>query len=245
MPHFTSSSIQFLNQASKQRKADWLERHQDEYQKFLVEPMRELMNTVAKNLRMEAPGYRFPTRGFAKIKTSWDSEKNKGPYRDWFHVSVSRDSKSRYDSLPNLYFHFADGDCYSAGGLYVPSADQTKHIRKWIDQDPFLLEQLLEDRDFHKIYKELGTERVLKTKPRDYSREHPRFDWLKLSAWYVWTPIQKKIVLSKNFSSILTEHWHQVLRLNSILDHYTSRWPKETIHTEPAKITQIREHFDF
>lgn len=242
---FTKDSIQFLNRLSRQKKLDWLEQHQDEYQNLLVTPMRELMATVSKNLESKSFGYRFPKRGFAHVKTSWDSEKNKGLFRNWFHVSVSRDSKSRYDSLPNLYFHFADGDFYSAGGLYMPSADQTKHIRKWIDQDPSRLKKLLADRKFKKIYsKGLGTERMLKTKPRDYSVDHPDFKWLKLSAWYVWRPIPKKLVLSKNFSTVLTEDWTQVLRLNEILDHYTQTWPPGT-SLDHVPMPAIRTEFDF
>lgn len=242
-PHFTQASIDFLNRAAKQKKLDWLDRNEEEYQEVLVAPMKELMTSVAQNLRNLAPGYRFQTRGFARIKTSW--EKNNKPFRDWFHVSVSRDSESRYDSLPNLYFHFSDGEFYSAGGLYVPSAKQTKHIRKWIDHDPSQLETLLLDSKFKRIFKELGTERVLATKPRDYDRDHPYFEWLRLSAWYVWRSIPKKIVLSKNLASVLTEDWTQVLRLNSILDFYTTNWPRvaTTLDTLPA--TQFRENFDF
>ncbi len=241
--YFTQASVDFLNRAARQKKSDWLERNQDEYQEVLVEPMRELMKTLAKNLRELTPGYRFPVRGFARIKTSWDSE-NKKIYRDWFHTSVSRDSESRYDSLPNLYFHFADGDFHSAGGLYMPSAKQTKHIRKWIDRDPSRLEELLADKSFNKIYKELGTERVLKTKPRDYPLEHPHFDWLRLSGWYVWRPITKKIALSKNLASVLTEDWRQVLRLNAILDFYTTSWPKDQ-QIDSFTAPEVRQQFDF
>jgi uncharacterized protein (TIGR02453 family) len=234
-PRFNQASIDFLNKAARQKKTDWLDKNREEYQEVLVEPMRALMEAVAKNLRAEAPGYRFPTRNFARIKRSWESEENMGPYRDWFHTSLSRDSESRYESLPNLYFHFADNDFHSAGGHYLPSADQTKHIRSWIAHDPSELEDLLEDKAFKKIFKEgLGTERMLKTKPRDYPVDHPKFDWLRLSAWYVWRNIPKKIVLSKNFADVLTEDWRQVLRLNRILDKYTSTWP--TARTESNMI---------
>jgi uncharacterized protein (TIGR02453 family) len=246
---FTAKSTEFLAKAARQKKPDWLDRNKDEYEDCLVNPMRELMAEACKNLQSQAMGYRFPKRGFAKLKTTWDSEKGKGPFRDWFHVSISRHSESRYESLPNLYFHFANGDFYSAGGLYMPSADQTKHIRKWIDHDPIRLETLVNDRKFKSIFKKgLGTERVLKTKPRDYPVDHPYFDWLKLSAWYVWRPIPKQVVLSKNFSTVLIQDWQQVLRLNGILDFYTQQWPKENSTNQPDLIIPsgaARPAFDF
>lgn len=242
---FSKASLEFLKKAARQKKPDWLEKNKSEYQDVLVSPMRELMQTVASRVRAHAPGYRFPKMGFARIKRSWDSEKKMGPFRDWFHVSVSRDSESRYESHPNLYFHFAEGDFHSAGGLYMPSADQTKRIRKWIDKDPSLLEELLEDKNFKKIFKSgLGTERMLKTKPRDYPIDHPRFDLLKLSGFYVWRPIPQKTVLSKNFADVLTEDWLQVLRLNRILDQWTASWPKETVIESIPELTALKRNLD-
>ncbi len=115
----------------------------------------------------------------------------------------------------------------SAGGLYIPSADQTKHIRKWIDQDPSQFQELFKDKTFGKLFPDFGNERVLKTKPRDYPIDHPRIDWLKLSAWYVWRPFTKKEFFSKNFSTLLIRDWQEILKLNRILDKYTASYPKQ------------------
>lgn len=241
---FSQASIDFIEKASRQKKAEWLEKNRAEYEKVLVEPMRELIAAAAKELQPLAPGYRFPTRQHARLRRGADQ--SMGPFRDWVSVSVSRDSGSRYDSLPNLYFHIADGheNILSAGGLYVPSADQTKHIRKWIDQNPSDLEELLEDREFKKIFKGLGDERVLKTKPRDYPLDHPKIEWLKLSAWYVWRPFAKKIFFSKEFKDVLIQDWKQILRLNRILDEYTQSWPKTTSLDALPKITARKMDWD-
>lgn len=224
---FSKNSIEFIVKAAKQKNPAWLDKNRKEFEKVLVDPMRDLMNAAKKALADQAPGYRFPRGNFARIKRHSGLAKNKGPFRDWVSISVSKDSGSRYDSLPNLYFHIDEDDVLSAGGLYMPSAKQTKHIRKWIDQDPFALEELLEDKKFKTRFKELGTERVLKTKPRDYPLDHPKIEWLKLSGWYVWRPFAKKVFYSKDFKDILIEDWRQILRLNRILDTYISTWPKD------------------
>ena len=223
---FSQASIDFIAKAARQKKPEWLDKNREEYEAVLVNPMKELIGFLAKELKSEAPGYRFPTRGFARIRRNADKADLHGPFRDWIGVSVSRDSESRYDSLPNLYFSIDDEDVLSAGGLYVPSADQTKHIRKWIDQDPSALLDLLNDPKFQKVYRKgLGDERVLKTKPRDYPIDHPRIEMLKLSGFYVWRPFTKKDFFSKKFPELLLEDWRQVLRLNKILDRYTTSWP--------------------
>ncbi len=223
---FSKKTLDFIARASRQKKADWLDRNADEYEAVLVEPVRHLMGEVAKALKPIAPGYRFPSRSFARIRRSGDRAEEYGPFRDWIGMQATRDSGSRYENLPNLYFHIDEEDIYSAGGLYMPSARQTKQIRAWIAEDAKVLERLLKDRKFHAVFNSLGNERKLKTKPRDYPMDHPRIEWLKLSAFYVWRPFSKKELFSSEFPSLLTEDWKQVLRLNSVLDGYLRTWPK-------------------
>ena len=240
--HYSKKSIDFIAKAARQKKANWLDLNREEYDEVLVQPTKEIITNVAKELQKEAPGYRFPNRQFARLKRGADQ--SKGPFRDWVGVSITRDSGSRYEDLPYLYFHLSEEDQFTAGGLYMPSADQTKHIRKWIADDASALEELLEDRDFKKVFKELGTERMLKTKPRDYAIDHPKIDWLKLSAWYVWRPIPQKVLFSKKLDEVLIEDFRQVLRLNRILDLYIKSWPKVGSFDLMSKITLRKMDWD-
>lgn len=244
-PCFSKRSFEFLEEAErtsnrlskpnqKQQLEEWFQKKNPLYQEVLVEPFRALMQAAARELAPEAPGYRFPKMGFARIRSS------EGGFRNWIHVSVSRDSGSRYESCPNLYFHFSKGDVYTAGGLFMPSADQTKHIRRWVDADPSELEDLLNDREFKKVYaKGLGTERVLKTKPRDYPIDHPRMKWLKLSGWYVWRPLTMREALSSGLDERLVADWKQVLRLNRVLDRYTQTWPESKAFARRLEVEKV------
>ena len=228
MTRFSQKSIDFIVKAARQKKPDWLDRNRAEYEEVLVEPMRHLVTSASKLLKGEAPGYRFPTRSFARLKRGGERDPGKGPFKDWVNVSVSRDSESLYEGPPNLYFHIDEEDVLSAGGLYMPSSRQTKQIRAWIAQDASELDRLLKDRKFREVFKEgLGDERKLKTKPRDYPIDHPRIEMLKLTGFYVWRPFKKKEFFSKDFPEILAGDWRQVLRLNAVLDEYTASWPKK------------------
>ena len=225
---FSAQTVAFIGKAKKQKRPEWLDENKAEYEQVIQNPMRALMEYAAKELKEETKAYRFPLRNVARLRRSAERAAVAGPYRDWIGVSVSPDSKSRYDSLPNLYFHIDEEDVLSAGGLYMPSAGQTRNIRAWIDHDPSRLDELFADRKFKKFYPDFGRERVLKTKPRDYPLDHPRIDWLKLSGWYVWKGFTKKEFYSKEFPALLVEHWRQVLRLNKILNDYIIEMPKKT-----------------
>lgn len=227
MTRFTQKTLDFLARANRQKKPDWLEKNRDEYQDLVVEPTRHLIQQVARILRPQARGYHFPTRGIARLKRSGDRAKKYGAlFREYVGVQVTRDSGSRFEDLPGLYFHFEPDEVFSAGGLYTPSARQIRQIRMWIDDEPKDLEKLLRDRAFQKVFpKGLGKERVLKTKPRFYPVEHPRIEWLKLTGYYVWRPIAKRDFFSARLPEILSADWLQVLRLNAVLDRYISEVP--------------------
>jgi uncharacterized protein (TIGR02453 family) len=224
MIRFSQKSMDFIRKASRQKKPEWLERNRAEYEDVLVEPMRALMTAVARELRREAPGYRFPQR-FDKIRRSADRAKAQGLYKDWIGMQVSRDSGSMFEDLPGLYFHLSAKEVFSAGGLYMPSSRQVKQIRAWIAEDASALERLLKDRKFKSRFKELGDERKLKTYPRGYPPDHPRIEWLKLTGWYVWRAVPKKEFFSPRFHEKLAQDWRQILRFNAVLDRYLASWP--------------------
>jgi uncharacterized protein (TIGR02453 family) len=222
---FSKESLEFMAKASRQKSAEWLDRNEQEYQKVLVEPFRHLAQEVARHLRREAPGYRFPVRGFARIRRSAARAAAQGWYKDWAGLLISRDSGSRYEDLPNLYFHLSAEDQFSAGGLYLASAGQVRRIRDWIAKEPSALERLLEEPAFTDVYRELGDERKVKTFPRGFPKDHPRIEWLKLTGFYVWRPFPRKSLFSESFPEILASDWSQALKLNRVLDEWLARAP--------------------
>lgn len=236
MSRLSQKSLDFIAKASKQKSPAWIEKNEAEYHDVLVEPVAHLAREVSRQLRGIAPAYRFPTRGFARLRRSSQRAQAQGTYKDWVGIHVSRESGSRYEDLPNLYFHLSPEDQFSAGGLFMASAGQVRRMRSWIDQDPRQLEQLLADPAFKKVYPELGIEKQVKTFPRGFPKDHPRIDWLKLTGYYVWRPIPKKVLFSSSFPEILAADWKQVLRLNSLLDDWISREPRQAEDESPGPV---------
>jgi len=89
---------------------------------------------------------------------------------------------------------------------------------------------LFKDKKFSKVYKTLGEDHKLKTKPRDYALDHPRIEWLKLTGFYVYRPIPKKEIFSPNFAEILIRDWREAIKFNNLLDDW--------LHTSPGQSSQ-------
>ena len=226
-PRFSQATLDFLALAQKQKKVEWLEKHQDDYQNFVVSPMKALAEQVSAVLELEFKSYKFKKRNIGNIKRPADRAQDKGPFKDFLTFSADRDSGSRYEDLPSLYFMLSprEGEIFSAGGLYMSSHSQTKKIRQWIDLKPEALLDLFKDKNFSKLYKNLGDEPKLTTKPRDYPMDHPRIEWLKLTGFYVSRAIPKKELFSGSFAEILIRDWKEAMRFNNLLDDWIQRSP--------------------
>lgn len=230
-PRFSQATLDFLALAQKQKKVEWLEKHQEEYQKVVVAPMKALTEQVSAVLELEFKSYKFKKRNIGNIKRPADRAQDKGPFKDFLTFSADRDSGSRYEDLPSLYFMISPrpGEIFSAAGLYMASHSQTKKIRQWIDQNPSALNDLLADKSFSQLFKDLGDDHKLKTKPRDYPLEHPRIEWLKLTGFYVSRSIPKKELFSASFADILIRDWKTGMRFNNLLDDWIQRSPGQAI----------------
>ncbi len=235
---FSSKTLEFLALAGRQKNAAWLDKNQSRYEDLVLLPMKALATNVTSVLEMEFPAYKFKKRNIGNLKRPANRIDDKGPLKDFMTLNGDRDSGSRFEELPSLYFMVSPrpDEIFSAGGLYMANASQVKRIRQWIDAKPDALVKLFKDREFGKLFTDLGDDHKLKTKPRDYPIDHPRIEWLKLTAYYVWRPIPKKELYSKDLANILIRDWRQVMRLNDLLDQWLKDSPeaKRTVIPTPS-----------
>lgn len=239
---FSAKSLEFLALAGKQKSVSWLEKNQAQYEDLVLNPMKALALNVTSVLEMEFPAYKFKKRNIGNLKRPATRALDKGPLKNFMTLNADRDSGSRFEDLPSLYFMVSPNpdEVFSAGGLYMASASQVKRIRQWIDARPAALEALFKDKTFGKLFGDLGDDHKLKTKPRDYPLDHKHIEWLKLTAYYVWRPIPKKELYSSELAHLLIRDWREAMRLNNLLDE----WLKSSPGTAPVSVeaTSGRPH---
>ncbi len=217
---FTKKTTDFLKTAGAQTNPKWLDQHKQEHKAFVQEPLRELAFYLAQNLGREARGYKFPLRGFGRLrKPERKVHPGQPAFRNWVKLQASRPSKSIFDMNPGFYFFLSAKDCFSGAGLYEPSSRQIKQLRQWIDNDPSTLVKLLKQKQFARVFGDgLETDKILKTFPRAYSPDHKHIAWLRLQAYYVNATFTRKELYSSEFKDLVLESWRQGLRLNDLLE---------------------------
>lgn len=241
IPAFSGQTLQFLKKASRQKRPDWLERNRDEYEKVLLAPLQNLARHVQAELGSTAPGYHFPQKGIGRLKRPANRVREHGGslFKDWMTYTAARPRTSRFDHNPNLFFLINPSDVKEgvlvAGGLYMPSSRQLKSIREAIAEDASAFDRLFASKDFARCFKGgFSDEKKAKRPPRGFDPNHPRMDWLKLQAYFVWRPYTRREFTSPKFAKLLARDWRQILRLNDLLESALQGRPQKTV-TKPAQ----------
>jgi uncharacterized protein (TIGR02453 family) len=226
-PKFSAATIKFIKTASRQKRLDWLDKHRDEYEELVLEPLQNLARHLKKELGPIATGYNFPQKGIGRLKRPAGSEPNEysaGVYRCWIHYSAAVPRTSRFETNPNLFFLIDSTEepkdtVLVAGGLYMPSSKQMRALREAIAQDASAFDKLFADKAFKKCFPDgFSDERISTRVPRGFDPAHPRLDWIKLQAFFVWRPYKKSEFNSPKFPEIVARDFRQILRLNELLD---------------------------
>lgn len=209
--------------ASRQKRPDWLERNRDEYEELILDPLQNLAKSVKAELAPFASGYHFPVKGIGRLRRpAHRVGEGKGLFKNWLSYSASIPTGSRFDHNPNLFFLINPEDkkdsVLVAGGLYIPSSRQTRSIREAIARDATPFERLFADRAFARQFPGgFSDEHISSRVPRGFDPAHPKIDWIRLQAFFVWRSYTKKQFSSAEFPKLLVQDWKQILRLNELL----------------------------
>jgi uncharacterized protein (TIGR02453 family) len=264
VPRFSARTLQFIKTASRQKSPTWLDRNRMDYETHLLLPLKQLAQTVKAELSAVARGYHFPQKGIGRIKRMAHRVHAGGAlYKDWISYSASCPAKSRFDHNPNLFFMIhpfdEDGeDVLVAGGLYMPSSRQVRAIREAIAADASAFDRLFASKSFAARFPGgFSDERKSSRVPRGFDPNHPRIEWLKLQAFFVWRPYKKSEFCSAGFSKLVARDFELILKLNELLDQALqgtlrpvigkSKKSKDTsaISSRLADLGPIRREMDF
>jgi uncharacterized protein (TIGR02453 family) len=247
-PGFTSRTLPFIAKANRQRRTDWLDRNRDEYLNEVVEPLQAIARHLKKELGRVAAGYHFPLRGIGRLKRSAASAAQYGsPFRDYLSYTARRPSASRFDHNPSIFLLVYPGDeegdeVLLAGGLYLPSSRQLRSIREAIAANAKPFERLFRSRAFAARFPGgFSDERKSTRPPRGFEPNHPRIEWLKHQAYFVWRSYRRREYTSVTFGNLLAKDARQILRLNALLDQaIAGRWVSEAkpAREKPARILE-------
>jgi uncharacterized protein (TIGR02453 family) len=179
--------LAFLRQLEKNNNRDWFQAHKANYQEarnlfeqFLDRTLVKLgqIDPHIKGLKASEAIFRiYRDTRFATDKT---------PYKTNFGAHLSQGGKNSGE--PGYYFHIQPGESFVSGGIYMPSADKLKAIRKEIFNFPEDFTALIEAPSFTRNFTFFQDDK-LKRPPLGFPADFPLIDYLKHKHFCPWVPI--------------------------------------------------------
>src|SRR3954470_7206332 len=172
---FSAEAIRFLRRLTRNNRKDWLERNRAVYETAVRDPMRAPVEEMDVRLARIAPELvGDPRRSVFRIHRDVRFSRDKSPYKtnaacQFYHVDAGRGAGRDADgAAAGLYFQLADGECFAAGGLWMPARPALEKIREALAEDPDGLDRIVGAPAFRRRFKALDREAMLTRLPRGY-----------------------------------------------------------------------------
>ncbi len=176
---FPKEGLGFLRRLKKNNNRPWFQSHKGEYDENVRFPMECLIAGLAVRLHDDIPEVEFnPKKSIFRIYRDTRFSKNKTPYKTniaaWFGLrSLKGDTET-----PGLYVGVGTDEVFAGGGIYMPSGEQLKSIRRAIADGPEEYLAVVRAPRFKKRFGGIQGS-VLTRAPLGYPPDHPMIEHLR------------------------------------------------------------------
>lgn len=193
---FTPAALTFLRQLKRNNRREWFTERKDIYDRDILTPMRAFVEEMDVRLATLAPEIGgTPKRSIFRIHRDVRFSKDKSPYKTnvgcWFTALAAGHGvgTETHGAGAGFYFHLEPGNCFVAGGIWMPPRESLLRIREAISEQPGALRKLVSAAAFKKRFGALDPEARLVRVPRPWTEDHPDADLLKFKSFTASGPL--------------------------------------------------------
>ena len=196
----TPATLQFLEDLKKNNDRDWFQANAKRYDLYKADyknTVEEFLETI-KPLDDTLEQLEFKDCSY-RINRDIRFTKDKTPYKT--HMGIWMCEGKKNTNLAGYYVHIEKGAAFAAAGLYWPDATDLKKIRREIHGFYDEMEDIVNNDNFKSVFGKLEStpENTLKTSPKDFDKDHPAIEFLKLKSFLATTQLTDKDLTDKNF----------------------------------------------
>jgi uncharacterized protein (TIGR02453 family) len=172
-------ALDFLKKLKKNNSREWFEAHRDAYERGKAGFEQLVAGIIKEILKFDKDIEKDTTAASSVFRIYRDVRfsKDKTPYKTHFGASVNPGGRKSPEA--GYYIHAEPGNCFVAGGVWMPEAGHLAAIRQEIDYHPDPLLKILKDARFRNYYPALDEDGKLQTTPKGYAKDHPNIELLR------------------------------------------------------------------
>ncbi len=212
-------SLDFLTQLAVNNNRDWFQSHKDWYTEAYSQFLAFSQEYVARLAEVDDTLLGLQTKDciwriYRDVRFSAD----KRPYKEWFGVFPA--AKGGKKSLHGGYYvHIQPGHCMFAAGIWSPTPELLKTLRKeiWANYDE--IEEIMAQPDFQRYFTDFDTDDMLKKVPQGFDPDFVHADWLKRKSFTFSTPLTDTQVCAPDFMDHIIRIATAAKPLNDFLNY--------------------------
>jgi uncharacterized protein (TIGR02453 family) len=217
---FRPGALGFLRRLKRNNRRQWFERNRAVYETEVRDPMRALVEEMDVRLARLAPELTGdPRHSIFRIHRDVRFSADKSPYKtnaacQFYHQDAGRGAgQDAQGAGAGVYFQLEDGQCFVAGGMWMPARPALERIRDRLADSPKGLDRLLRAAAFRRRFGRLDAEAMLKRMPRGYSEDHPAARWLRYRSFTATRIMTAREVQSPRLPAILARDFAALVPL--------------------------------
>lgn len=205
---FSEDTIKFFKALQKKKNNNkvWFEKHRDEYEAYVRQPMRNLIDALAPELAKVDKDIVINYKSIFRINRDIRFSKDKTPYKDYYAAAFCFD-RVKSAELPHVYFHLHPDELIIAAGQYSMDPVNMKKIRYKIfsEFDEYL--SIIDNKEFKKLYGEVeGVKQIRPSKDYLDVKDERLIEILKMKQFYVYKKYDPEKAFDPSFVELIIHH---------------------------------------
>ncbi len=191
-------TFKFLKELKKNNKKAWFDEHRKQYEAAKADFYLLADNIISGISSFDPSVAHLKAKDCAfRINRDIRFSKDKSPYKTNMGAFISKGGKKI--NYAGYYIHIEPGQCFIAGGFYMPDSPQLSKIRQEIDYSFTEWKKIINTTSFKKHFTK-GVEgiEVLSRPPKGYDDSNPAIDFLKMKSFIVSRPVTDTFLQEKN-----------------------------------------------
>lgn len=208
--------LQFLKELEINNQRDWFDANRSRYEKTrntFLDLTAWLIDEIRK-FDAEVPLLK-PNDCMFRIFRDVRFSNDKRPFKTNYGSYIVRGG--RKSGFAGYYLHLQPGECFIAGGNYMPSPDQLQAIRQEIFYHPKEYLDLLNGEPFQSTFEQHYSD-ALKTAPKGYPKDWEHIGLIKNRSYGFGHHLSDKEVFAEDFTEKCVNFFKIVYPMNSFLN---------------------------
>lgn len=174
---FTTKTLSFLRSLKRNNKREWFHARRDQYEKHCRQPMLELIERLAVDIKSFAPDHVADPKisMFRQFRDTRFSD-DKTPLKTHVAATFPNRTLGRMNGA-GIYFEIAPAWVWIGGGLWRPDTSQLQLVREHVAANHKRLAKIVSTPGMKKIGGLQGDR--LSRVPRGFAKDHPAADFLQ------------------------------------------------------------------